>query len=334
MFACSMMTGAEALAQREDDKVASSLAARPISTQVPFAIEFNPGGDAVAIGTGDGRLIVWSPLDGREFSIQDHRFWTFCAAWSDDGSRLITGGGDDVINIRNARTLELVGTLEGHSDDVHGIALSPDNRVLYSVGDDMMLFAWDIERGSPIYRIKAHDEQIPCIAMSPDGKTLATGSRDDTVKLWNAADGKLLHTFTGHLNDVLDVDFGPDGRTLASASYDTTIMLWDVPGRSRQSVIREHKDRVFAVEFSPDGKSLWSGGEDNALVQTQLTGDTPSSRIVVGGDIARLAISPDDSARAYTSSDGYARWTTQLPGQEQSTLHQLRVDPTSPLLDQ
>ncbi len=322
-----------ASAQQKQDKVASSLAARPISTQVPFAVAFNPKGDLAAVGTGDGRLIVWSPRDSSEYSVQDHANWTFCIAWSRDGSRLITGGGDDLIHIRNAHTLELLGTLKGHSDDVHAIALSPDNTVLYSVGDDRLLIAWNVDSGEQIYSVPAHDEQIAALAISPDGKMLATGSRDDTVRLWNAADGKALHTFTGHLNDVLDLDFSPDGRWLASASYDTTVMLWDVQQQTREAVIQEHKDRVFAVEFAPDSQWLWSGGEDNALVATHLTGDRASSKLGVSGDIARLDVSPDGSARAYTSSDGYLRWTTWTPGTRPSSSNRLKVDPTAEILE-
>lgn len=333
VLALSVVGARGTLAQQKQDKVASSLAARPISTQVPFAVAFNPKGDLVAVGTGDGRLIVWSPKDSSEYSVQDHDNWTFCIAWSRDGSRLITGGGDDLIHIRNARTLELLGTLKGHSDDVHAIALSPDNTVLYSVGDDRLLIAWNIESGEQIYSVPAHDEQIAAMAISPDGKTLATGSRDDTVKLWNAADGKALHTFHGHLNDVLDLDFSPDGRWLASASYDTTIMLWNVKQQTCEAVIQDHKDRVFAVEFSPDSQWLWSGGEDNALVATQLTGDRRSSKMGVGGDIARLDVSPDGSARAYTSSDGYLRWTTWTPGVRQTSSNRLKVDPTAEILE-
>ena len=101
-----------------------------------------------------------------------HRSLIFSAAFSPDGSKVLTGSFDhNTVEMWNAATGKQFRTFRGHT---WGSFLS--------------------------------------VVFSPDGSKILAGSNDRTAKLWDAATGALLKTFSGHRADVHSVAFSPDGR--------------------------------------------------------------------------------------------------------------------------
>src|ERR1700730_7979827 len=108
-------------------------------------------------------------------------------AFSPDGPRLLSGGGDfgkAEIKLGDAASGQLLRTFAGHDDEVHSVAFSPD------------------------------------------GTRVLSGSSDKTLKLWDAASGQLLRTFAGHTEVARSVAFSPDGTRVLSGSSDNTLKLW------------------------------------------------------------------------------------------------------------
>lgn len=295
-----------ALANAEPDPVASGLSGRPIPTKAVYALAFAPDAQTLAIGTGDGRLILHDLETEQRRTVQAHDNWTFDIAYRPDGAVIATGGGDNMIRLRDARTLEPVRLLDGHEDDVHGIVWTPDGTTIISGGDDRMIRWWDVESGTQVRSVLGHVEQITRLAISPDGTVLATASRDDTVVLWRVADGTAIGTLDGHLNDVLDIDFRPDGRELASASYDTTVIRWNLDAREPIDRLRVFKDRVFAVRYLPGAwPRIIAGGEDRAWrLRLVADGENHDSSRVAGTDVSRIAVTARSEPFAIGSSDG------------------------------
>lgn len=291
------------------DPVGTDLAGRPIYSFAVHAIAFGSDSKRLVIGAGDGGVYVIPDITAVEpaySAIKAHDDWAFSVLPTSNGG-LITGGGDNRSIAWDPGMLPLrFFETDGHSNDVHAVALSPDEDVLYTTGDDRRLIAWSMEDGRVLYDVEPHDEQVPAMRMSPDGLTLATGSRDNKLRIIRARDGKVERTIASHNNDILDLAFSPDGQRIATASYDSTVMIHDVVKGEAIHTLHGHKDRVFAVAFSPDGKTLVSGGEDHDLVFYDTADDYKVDRwIDTGEDISRLAFSPDGQYLAAASSSGW-----------------------------
>uniref|UniRef100_UPI003AA8928F SUMF1/EgtB/PvdO family nonheme iron enzyme n=1 Tax=Thalassoglobus sp. TaxID=2795869 RepID=UPI003AA8928F len=101
-------------------------------------------------------------------------------------------------------------------DAVHGIAISPDNKLIASAGASGTVKIWDVATQKNLHVLTGHQGPVRSVAFSPDGSTLASGSDDLHVKIWDVATGKELLSIKDGW--CFSVEFSPDGETLV-ASY-------------------------------------------------------------------------------------------------------------------
>ena len=75
-------------------------------------------------------------------------------------------------------------TLEGHADDVKGIAFMGDGR-LASASDDETARVWDLARGATLRTLEDHTgtvKAVDCVRIA-GGWRVVTGSIDDTARV-------------------------------------------------------------------------------------------------------------------------------------------------------
>jgi len=160
-------------------------------------------------------------------------------------------------------------TLRGHSDEVHGMAVSPDGKRIVSGSVDKTVKVWDAATGAELMTLRGHEGGINSVAFSQDGKHIVSGSEDKTIKIWDAATGAEVMTLRGHSDEVRGVAFGPDGKRIVSGSFDATIKVWNAANGDELMTIRGHECKIGPVSFSPDGRRIVSGSIDNKLKGNQ-----------------------------------------------------------------
>jgi WD40 repeat protein len=197
------------------------------------------------------------------------------------------------------------------SDEVAGLAYSPDGTRLATASYDFTARVWDVASGKELLRL-SHDKEVVDVAFSPDGTRLATASADYNARIWDAVTGELLLTLP-HDDEVLDVAFSPDGKQLASGSVDATARIWDAASGELLSTL-EHAEAVNQLVYSPDGKYLATAA-DQAYVWDAQTGDMVyiSSH---DNTVLSVAFSPDGNRLISGGWDRTARLWDLTTGQE------------------
>jgi WD40 repeat protein len=247
------------------------------------------------------------------------------------------------VELIDAASRELAGTLTGHAGAVNTILFSADGARLIAAGGEPGLFGearlWSLEAGAGaaewLRTIRGHQDALYAAALSPDGSLLATAGYDQGIRLWETSSGLELREISGHHGAVFDLAFRAGGRVLASASADRTVKLWEARSGLRLDTFSQSFKELHAVAFSPDGRRLAAGGADNRIRLWQVsegaeegTNRLLQSRFAHEGAILELAFSPDGRRLASSADD---RSVKLWDAASLSELHVLEPQPDWPV---
>ena len=202
------------------------------------------------------------------------------AAFLPDGSGLVTGSSDGLIEIWDAaqnynqlrRDLpyQMKDELLGHEVTVTTLTVSMDGTMLGSGDSNGQVNIWRIDTGTCLCMIRCHSGAVSCIQFSPDGSHILTAGQDSKCREFGLRTTKMLKEFSGHDSYV----------TSCFYYFSTSVGLRVVTGSA------DGKVRIF------DGRSaecltIWR--PHNAMEGASITNDVPSS---APGDAAIVCVVP------------------------------------------
>ncbi len=170
------------------------------------------------------------------------------------------------------QNMQLVRTLQGHSQAVGAIAISADGQTLISGSDDGMLNVWELKTGKLVNTLTRDVGMISSLAISPNGETLLSGSSPSlgSIKQWNLRTGKLVRTLHQEEDWVVsNLAISPDGKTGASATqkmfqFNSETTFWDLQTGKVIGKL-ENPTPTTSLVFSPNGEILALGGDDGTI---------------------------------------------------------------------
>ena len=183
-------------------------------------------------------------------------------AYSPDGKRLASGGGDMAVRFWNTSSNTPQHTCTGHRNHVLCTTWAPDGSVFVSADKSGEIRIWDPKTGTQVGQpLTGHKKWITAIAfeplhLDPLCRRIATSSNDQTIKIWNIRTGQCEDTISGHTGSIECLRWGGKGL-IYSGSRDRTIKVWDPDGhsRSKHKLVRTltgHGHRINALALNCD----------------------------------------------------------------------------------
>ncbi|KAH9728069.1 WD REPEATS REGION domain-containing protein [Citrus sinensis] len=167
---------------------------------------------------------------------------------SSDGSFIACACGES-INIVDLSNASIKSTIEGGSDTITALALSPDDKLLFSSGHSREIRVWDLSTLKCLRSWKGHDGPAIGMACHPSGGLLATAGADRKVLVWDVDGGFCTHYFKGHKGVVSSILFHPD------TDKSLVVNLWDLRDYSCKLTVPTY-EMVEAVCAIPPGSAF------------------------------------------------------------------------------
>ncbi len=237
-----------------------------------------------------------------------HHNGVITAAYSPDGTRIVTAADDATVRTWEARTGAHLAVLSGHGDRVNSATYSPDGARIVSASRDRTARIWDARTGEQLAVLSGHDDVVESAAYSPDGTQIVTASADKSARIWDARTGAQLAVLSGHGDTVYSAAYSPDGTRIVTASADKTARIWKARTGAQLAALSGHGDIVICAAYSPDGtRIVTASGDKSARIWDARTG---AQLAVLSGHTNRVnyaAYSSDGNRIVTASNDKSAR---------------------------
>mmetsp|Transcript_7483 Transcript_7483/g.17115 ORF Transcript_7483/g.17115 Transcript_7483/m.17115 type:complete len:328 (+) Transcript_7483:38-1021(+) len=269
------------------------------------SLGFSPDNALLAAGLGpslcllsQALVVKWHLPDAHSGSL------VRCVAFA--GRSLVSGGADGNIKLWDVASGEELAVLQGHSADVHGVAVAFSNTdVLATSSADCTVKLW--QHGVLGQSLAGHEGPVFSVGFSRDDSLLVSASEDRTARIWHHADGACLAILIGHKNAVRKACFGNkrSSSLVVTGSSDGTAMLWKLPSQFHGDVVelsplhicKAHTAGITDLAIGENGETLCTASADKSLKLWTLKDGVFARSLTGGGSLTAVAFSTAGSAR-------------------------------------
>jgi microtubule-associated protein-like 1/2 len=188
------------------------------------------------------------------------------------GNSLLVGTTKNII-LQGSFDLKFSPVMQGHVDELWGLAVCPSQNQFVTIGYDKLLYLWDtLTRGS--IWCKELPDGGQCVCVHPEGQIIIVSSVSSSR--WYVIDVTSRDIIESHSDAAERIDcieFSPsttDAKFLACGSRDNSIYIYSVSegGRKYNKIAKlsGHSSFVTHLDWSADGQYIQSNSGDYELL--------------------------------------------------------------------
>ncbi|GAB0201996.1 echinoderm microtubule-associated protein-like 3 [Grus japonensis] len=240
-----------------------------------FALCRRRDGTVLSGGGKDRRVVCWSPdLALLQEAELPERFGAVRTIAEGPGDELLVGTTRNAL-LRGTLAAGFTPIVQGHTDEVWGLATHPSCCLFLTCGHDRQLCLWDGQEHALAWSLALEDTGL-CADFHPGGQVVAVGL---LTGRWLVLDTTTQQPLAGGSdgNEQLSVvRFSPDGSFLAIGSHDNFIYIYSVTegGRKYTRFGRcvGHSSFITHLDWSKDGRFVMSNSGDYEILYWDVAG--------------------------------------------------------------
>jgi WD40 repeat protein len=243
-------------------------------------------GDSAHIATfGAGNSVrIWNANGQLLRTLSGHTSLVHDAAFSPDGTTLVTASWDQTVRLWSVFDGEEVAVLRGHTGEVDGVAFSRDGSRIVSGAADGTARVWSVSSRREEQRFEAPSgARVYAVAFTPDGQQVIADANG--VRIWDLATREMVATLEARQPIVFD----RSGRRMITGTMEGGA-IWEVG--TWRTLKQLAGGTMLTAEFSPNGERIAVGSEFGLLILDAVTG-RELSRVPVWGQFTSVGYGAD-----------------------------------------
>jgi len=235
-----------------------------------FSLCVTKDGTLLSGGGKDRKIIQWDSSfkkTGAETEVPE-AFGPVRTLSQGKGGLVLVGTTRNCI-LSGSMDLEFSVIVQGHTDEMWGLACHPSQHQFLTCGSDKQLYLWDSQSRSVVWNKEMNDCIHSC-CFHPRGGIVAVGT---SVARWLVLDlstHEIVSVHTDGNEQIETLKYSPDGSMLAVGSRDNYIYIYQVSedGKKYTKVGRcsGHSSFITHIDWSEDGQYLASNSGDYELL--------------------------------------------------------------------
>ena len=205
-----------------------------------------------------------------DLSASPHVDRVLCLAFSPDGTKLASGGGDPsrsgeliLWNVAG-RAVERV-IADAHSDTVYDVEFSRDGKLLVSGAADKFVKVFEVATGKFVRSFEGHTNHVLGVSFKSDGSNLVSAGADNAIKVWNFETGEQIRTIANATKQVTGVNYIGVSDNIVSCSGDKNVRFFTATNGNGYRNFGGATDYLYSVYASGDESIVVSAGEDGVV---------------------------------------------------------------------
>ncbi|XP_036814060.1 echinoderm microtubule-associated protein-like 3 isoform X6 [Oncorhynchus mykiss] len=253
-----------------------------------FTLCMLQGGALLSGGGKDRKIIRWSAdlAPERECEIPE-KFGAVRCITDVNGEEVLVGTTRNAI-LRGTFSDGFVAIVQGHVDEMWGLATHPSQDVFLTCGHDRQVCVWNTAEhkldwcttlevgGSGQHTNTPTHEYGLCADFCPNGAVVSVGLSTGRWLVLDLQTKEVISDYTDGNEQLSVMRYSPDGSFLAVGSHDNFIYVYNVTecGRrySRYGKCNGHSSFITHLDWSKDGKYIMSNSGDYEILYWDVAG--------------------------------------------------------------